>query len=71
MIDRVNLLYTQTDWGLDNHGRRLVNMGFMIRDITIQTAPTLTRFGQEHYNMRRDEAWGVADLLNVLRFFTT
>uniref|UniRef100_A0A914V897 ADAM 17-like protease n=1 Tax=Plectus sambesii TaxID=2011161 RepID=A0A914V897_9BILA len=65
MIDRVNALYTQTDWGVDSHGRRLINMGFMIREMIIHARPTLTLPGEQHYNMQREDSWGVAELLNL------
>lgn len=69
MIDRVNLLYTATEWGVDNHGRQLTNMGFMIKDIVIHTEPTRIKTGL-HYNMQRTEQWAVSELLNVSMCFS-
>uniref|UniRef100_A0A9J2PF18 Peptidase M12B domain-containing protein n=1 Tax=Ascaris lumbricoides TaxID=6252 RepID=A0A9J2PF18_ASCLU len=48
VIDRVNALYTTTEWGEDEQGRRLNNMGFMIKDMVVHTVPT--RSDPDHYN---------------------
>ncbi|VDN07423.1 unnamed protein product [Thelazia callipaeda] len=48
VIDRVNALYTTTDWGIDEDGRRLINMGFMIKEMIIHTSPTVDQ--PNHYN---------------------
>uniref|UniRef100_A0A0R3RQS1 ADAM 17-like protease n=1 Tax=Elaeophora elaphi TaxID=1147741 RepID=A0A0R3RQS1_9BILA len=52
VIDRVNALYTTTDWGIDEDGRRLINMGFMIKEMIIHTSPTLDQ--PNHYNSDGD-----------------
>ncbi|KHN75154.1 ADAM 17-like protease [Toxocara canis] len=48
VIDRVNVLYTTTEWGEDGQGGRLVNMGFMIKEMIVHNTPT--RADPDHYN---------------------
>uniref|UniRef100_A0A915D6J6 Peptidase M12B domain-containing protein n=1 Tax=Ditylenchus dipsaci TaxID=166011 RepID=A0A915D6J6_9BILA len=40
MIERINGIFTAVDWGLDINGKRLVNLGFSIKEIKIFDRPT-------------------------------
>ncbi|CAG9531237.1 unnamed protein product [Cercopithifilaria johnstoni] len=62
VIDRVNALYTTTDWGIDEDGRRLINMGFMIKEMIIHTSPTLNQ--PNHYNSYTDTERNVKAVLD-------
>lgn len=63
VIDRVNALYTTTDWGIDEDGRRLINMGFMIKEMIIHTSPTVDQ--PNHYNSYTDTKRNVKAVLDV------
>lgn len=63
VIDRVNALYTTTDWGIDEEGRRLINMGFMIKDMIIHTSPTVDQ--PNHYNSNINTKRSVKAVLDV------
>uniref|UniRef100_A0A915PKI1 Peptidase M12B domain-containing protein n=1 Tax=Setaria digitata TaxID=48799 RepID=A0A915PKI1_9BILA len=62
VIDRVNLLYTATDWGMDEDGRQLINMGFMIKEMIIHTSPTIDQ--PDHYNSDIDTKRSVKAVLD-------
>ncbi|KAI1716225.1 metallo-peptidase family m12 domain-containing protein [Ditylenchus destructor] len=47
MIERVNSIYTQIDWGIDVNGYRLVNLGFSIKEIKIYDRPSTS---PRHFN---------------------
>lgn len=63
VIDRVNVLYTSTEWGQDDDGRRLINMGFMIKDMLIHNESTYGPI--EHYNAATNMKRNVNKLLEV------
>ncbi|KAM3727579.1 ADAM 17-like protease [Dirofilaria immitis] len=62
VIDRVNALYTTTDWGIDEDGRHLINMGFMIKEMIIHTSPTVDQ--PNHYNSNNETKRNVKDVLD-------
>ncbi|KAK6114534.1 Metallo-peptidase M12 family protein [Brugia pahangi] len=62
VIDRINTLYTVTDWGIDEDGRRLINMGFMIKEMIIHTSPTVNQ--PNHYNSNINDKRNVKAILD-------
>ncbi|MFH4980401.1 hypothetical protein AB6A40_007110 [Gnathostoma spinigerum] len=39
VIDRVNTIFTRQDWGVGRRNQRMINMGFMIKEMLIHTSP--------------------------------
>ncbi|KAH7728055.1 Protein ADM-4 [Aphelenchoides avenae] len=48
LIQRVNSIFTRVDWGLDMNNRRLLHLGFAIKEIKIFDKPTLSP--THHFN---------------------
>ncbi|KAI6205653.1 hypothetical protein M3Y94_00816800 [Aphelenchoides besseyi] len=40
LIERVNDIFTKVDWGINSNNQRLVNMGFVIKEMKILDKPT-------------------------------
>lgn len=68
MIERVNGIFTQVDWGIDVNGYRLSNLGFLIKEIKIFERPT--SISPVHFNSissgRGDGSFSSLDVLKVL-----
>uniref|UniRef100_A0A0N5A8W8 ADAM 17-like protease n=1 Tax=Syphacia muris TaxID=451379 RepID=A0A0N5A8W8_9BILA len=65
VIDRINTLFTAVDWGKDDDGKRLINMGFMIKDMKIHTAIS---YQPGHYN--RHKRGDIIDVNGLLEDFS-
>jgi hypothetical protein len=62
LIERVNGIFSQVDWGLDINGERLLNLGFIIKEIKIfdkaHDSPT-------HFNSNRGTYVNAMEVLKV------
>lgn len=71
MIERVNSIFTQVDWGIDINGDRLINLGFSIKELKIFDRPTSN--SSSHFNSidftKNDKAFSSLDLLKVFYLF--
>lgn len=68
MIERINSIFTQVNWGVDINGNNLVNLGFSIKEIKIYDRPTSnspTHFNSI-YSTRNDRAFSSLDVLKVI-----
>lgn len=64
MVERVNKIFTEVDWGLSASGKRLVNMGFLIKEIKILDKPSNE---SDHYNSDFANEDGFFDAPNLLK----
>jgi hypothetical protein len=66
MVERVNELFTQVDWGLSPDGKRFVNMGFTIKEMKILDRPSKK---PGHYNSESsfgsNKQFGASEILQV------
>ncbi|CAJ0583312.1 unnamed protein product, partial [Mesorhabditis spiculigera] len=65
LFDRVNQIYTKTDFGENSSQERLVNLGFMIKEIVIFAHWTADPKDPEHYNT--DKEFNAYDFLQSLK----
>lgn len=67
MIERINSIFTQVDWGVDINDNNLINLGFSIKEIKIFDQPTSsspTHFNS-NYSTRNDRSYSSLDVLKV------
>ncbi|KAI6243920.1 hypothetical protein M3Y99_00059200 [Aphelenchoides fujianensis] len=69
LIERVNAIFTEVDWGINADGRQLVNLGFVIKEMKIFDKPTNSP--PSHFNSdisTREDGYFVA--MDVLTSFS-
>ncbi|XP_050436279.1 ADAM 17-like protease isoform X2 [Adelges cooleyi] len=64
LIDRVHKIYNDTLWFERQESDGFRGMGFVIKKITVHSAPTKVHSLEDHYNMVK-EKWDVRSLLEV------
>lgn len=66
MVERVNAIFTSVDWGLSADGKRLINMGVVIKEMKILDRPSNL---PNHYNSEfpttENGQFSAMDLLRV------
>lgn len=68
LIDRVHKIYNDTLWFERQESDGFRGMGFVIKKITVHSAPTKVHSLEDHYNMVK-EKWDVRSLLEVIFSF--
>lgn len=63
LIERVNGIFTRVDWGLDMNNRRLMGLGFAIKEIKIYDKPTASPI--THFNAGTGQHVSAFDMLRV------
>ncbi|KAI6210451.1 hypothetical protein M3Y96_00329600 [Aphelenchoides besseyi] len=69
LIERVNDIFTKVDWGINSNNQRLVNMGFVIKEMKILDKPTNSPVN--HFNSEiSNRVDGYFEAFDILKSFS-